>query len=595
MQEVINSLKKKYPNFEYDIAAIDQIRKRMLRFLLLAYCVMGVLLALTHYAKHNFFLLGKMLFFTGLSWLGIEMLRRGASIQKVGHYVLICLCLIIVSTTYLYEQVHYLVTLQFIFIILSLGFYILGAGWGLFYSFLSIFIVGLLFIFIRYVNVGIENQAFDIDNYALTFSLLYNYLVLLYIHYFFFKESALANAKETTLLNELKISATQAHDLAQYKTNFLITMSHEIRTPLHAIIGGLDLFDHQTLNSDQQKNLDFIRFSGDLLNSIVNDILNSDEIEGKEIKLSKKAFQPILVVRDIYNSLQAAATTKGLELMLNTSPDDLNTYWVNGDPVRLAQIVMNLVSNAINYTEHGSVEIAVHVKQVTNDRLQVVFQVADTGIGIPAEVMPYIFEPFKLVKMGMKKQYHGTGLGLSLVQRLVKLHGSELNFSSQEGVGTSFFFELYYPVSQVPNAPENHGVDREFSPLAMTVLIAEDNHMNALILTKFLKKWGVAFDIAVNGLEAVEYMKNNNYQVILMDINMPLMDGVEASQKIRAFEDPSKAKIPIIALTATSKETLESNGTYRIFDDFISKPFHPQILYGKLAELSLSFPRIPVD
>ncbi|SKB69168.1 ATP-binding protein [Dyadobacter psychrophilus] len=586
MQEFLRALKVNYPAFWQDTHVISHIRQQTLRFLLAAYCVMGVLLAGLHLVQHKYFLLARVLVFTALSVTGYLMLRRGVPFKKVGHFSLTCLCLIVLSTAVLYQHGHYLVTFQFIFVILSSGFYILGPRWGLFYSLLSVFLVGSVALLDQYFKVEISIQAYAVDTYAVAFALLFNYLMLIYIHFFFFKESQLANEKETTLLSELKTAAAQARDLAEYKTNFLITMSHEIRTPLHAIIGGLDLLSFDNAKGEHAKNLDNVKFSADILNSIINDILNLNDIEDNQIKLSKEEFQPAVVITDICQKLQAAASHKGLLLTLNVSPE-LKTFWVMGDPVRLGQIVMNLISNAIKYTDHGSVDVDIKARQIGDDRVQIFFNVSDTGIGIPQEVFPYIFEPFKLVNSGMKKQYHGTGLGLSLAQQLVNLHGGKLDFTSKEGIGTSFFFDFAYPLSQKsfssgPVVPQN-----ELGPLDIHVLIAEDNNMNAIILTTFLKKWHVNFDIVDNGLAAVETMLANRYQVILMDINMPVMDGIQASQQIRAFEDLEKAGVHIIALTATSRESLESSGALALFDDWISKPFHPQILHAKLANISM--------
>lgn len=583
MQEFFKTLKADYPAFWQETHVISHVRQQTLRFLLFAYCIMGVLLAGLHLAEHKFFLLWRVLFFTALSLTGFLMLRRGVSFRKVGHYALICLCLIVLSTAVLYQQGHYLVTFQFIFVILSSGFYILGPRWGLFYSMLSVFLVGSVALLNHYVRVEINIQAYAVDTYALAFALVYNYLMLIYIHFFFFKESKLANEKETTLLSELKIAAAQAHDLAEYKTNFLITMSHEIRTPLHAIIGGLDLLSFDDAKSDQARNLDNVKFSAEILNSIIHDILSLNDIESNQVMLNKKDFQPAVVITDICQKLQGAAINKGLALTLHVSPA-LTDFWVLGDPVRLGQIVMNLVSNAIKYTDHGSVDVAIKAKPIADRQIQIFFNVSDTGIGIPTEVVPYIFEPFKLVHSGMKKQYHGTGLGLSLAQQLVNLHGGKLDFTSEEGIGTSFFFDFPYPLSQKPVAV---GPERELAPLDIHVLVAEDNNMNAMILKSFLKKWNVNFDIVDNGLAAVESMLANPYQVILMDINMPVMDGIQASKHIRAFEDLEKARVHIIALTATSRESLESGDVLTLFDDWISKPFHPQILHAKLANISL--------
>lgn len=587
MQEVLRTLKVKYPAFWYGSSASSHVRQQTLEFLLSAYSVMGLLLAVLHLVEHKNFLLWRVVIFTALSWSGYEMLRRGFNYKKVAHYALICLCLIVLSTAVLYQEGHYLVTFQFFFVILSSGFYILGPRWGLFYSLLSVFLVISVVFLNQYFKIEIKIAAYAVDTYALIFAVLYNYLMLIYIHYFFFKESELANAKETTLLSELKIAATQARDLADYKTNFLITMSHEIRTPLHAIIGGLDLLSSENSKTEHAKNLDNVKFSADILSSIIDDILNLSDIEDNHIHLSNNAFQPAAVVHDICKKLKPAANHKGLALTLE-EPPEFGKITVMGDPVRLGQIIMNLISNAIKYTHHGAIKVSLKADHIASKQVRIHFNVSDTGIGIPKEVMPFVFEPFKLVNSGMKKQYHGTGLGLSLVQRLVNLHGAKLELTSSEGVGTSFYFDFIYPLSEQPASSEPPAIEKELGPIHINVLVAEDNNMNAMILRSFLKKWNVDFDIVDNGLAAVEFMLANRYQVILMDINMPVMDGIEASQRIRNFDDLEKAKIPIIALTAANRDSLESSGMFNLFDDWIAKPFHPQILHEKLASISRS-------
>ncbi|MCF0071812.1 ATP-binding protein [Dyadobacter sp. CY261] len=584
MQEILKDLRNKYPEYWQESAAIEHIRKKTLQFLLIAYCGMGVVLSVFYFYQQRNFLLWRVLFFSALSLAGFQMLRRGVALQQVGHYALSCLTLIILSTALLYKQGHYLVTFQFIFIILCSGFYILGAGWGLFYSLLNIFVIGLVTILTQYLKIKISFQTYTADPNALAFTVLYNYAMLLYVHFFFFKESELANAKEKTLLKELKIAAVQAQDLADYKTNFLITMSHEIRTPLHAIIGGLDLIISEKPRPDQKNNLESVRFSADVLKSIIDDLLNLNDLEGNQTELRREIFQPVATVAGIFHSLKATAGKKGLTLSLSTS-QELSEFWVIGDPVRLAQIVMNLINNAIKYTEQGSVEVTMQTKRITDDLVEIFFNVSDTGIGIPTEVRPYIFEPFKLINSGTKKQYHGTGLGLRLIQRLVHLLGGKLEFTSQEGVGSSFFFDIPYPLAQIKIPVQESAPEKVLAPLQITVLVAEDDQMNALILKNFLRKWGAEFDFVENGLAAIESMKNKNYHVVLMDINMPVMDGIEATQKIRAFKDPEKANVPIIALTAANKESLESSGIPALFDDWIAKPFHPHVLHGKLAAL----------
>lgn len=331
--------------------------------------------------------------------------------------------------------------------------------------------------------------------------------------------------------------------------------------------------------------MESVSISAAILNSVVDDILNLNEIEANHIMLRKEVFQPHFTVNSICDILRPDAKRKGLFLSVISSPQ-LADLSVIGDSVRLSQVLMNLIGNSIRYTEKGHIEVAVDSKHSNDNQVQISFKVSDTGIGIPQEFQAHIFEPFKIIHAHSKKQYHGTGFGLPLVRKLVNLLGGVLDFTSQEGLGTTFSFSIPYPVSVKPTPVETTKPVNSLAPLDLRVLIAEDNKMNTLVLTNFLKKWQVQFTAVENGLLAVESIKQGHYDAVLMDINMPIMDGIEASRQIRSLKQEAKSSVTIIALTAANVKSFEANpNVIKLFDDWMSKPFHPQKLHEKLSKL----------
>ncbi|KQS27899.1 ATP-binding protein [Dyadobacter sp. Leaf189] len=535
-----------------------------------------------HYFEHKLLLIEVVLFFVSLSLLAVVMLRKGVPMQKVAHFALVSLSVAIISTSLLFEPGNHVATLQYIFVLLSASFYLLGARWGLIYSVTNVVVTCGIMLGQAYHFVPVVDHPFSVEPPTLFFGVIYNCAMLLYIHFRYFKDSELSDAKEKVLLGELKVAAADAHDMADYKSNFLMMISHEIRTPLHAIVGGIDIFMTENPQARRDQSLESIRLSAAVLDSVVEDVLNLNELEVSKITLRKEQFKPLSIVTDIGQVLRAQAARKHLSLNITSSPE-LSDLSVIGDPVRLSQILMNLTSNSIRYTEAGRIEIDISTRRSSDTMVNITFKVSDTGIGIPEEFKADIFEPFKIIQSTSRKQYHGTGFGLPLVKKLVGLLGGVIEFDSVEGVGTSFYFTVAYPL---PGVTMQRGADPvgKSEPLKLNVLVAEDDKMNILVLSHSLKKWNLNFDIAENGLLAVELMKSKHYDVVLMDINMPVMDGVEASRQIRALDSP-KSKVAIIALTAANKKMFEFSDDLALFDDWMSKPFQPELLYSRLLQL----------
>lgn len=380
---------------------------------------------------------------------------------------------------------------------------------------------------------------------------------------------------------ELIISKEKAELATIAKSQFLSIMSHEIRTPMNAVIGLAHLLLQENLSEDQKDNLKTLKSSADNLLTLINDILDYNRIESGEVELSKHEFNLKELVNGINQSHSLLAKEKNIKLTL-TIDSELPDMIV-GDSGRLSQILANLVANGIKFTEWGHVTVEVIQKEKTKQSIMIEFIISDTGIGIPKEKLDHIFERFTQESSDSTRKYGGTGLGLAISKKLIELHGSNINIESKVGVGSKFHFtiEFQLPISKSPDNDLNL-----FSPEhrleGVRVLLVEDNEINQLVVNKFLKKWRVNSELAVNGKIAVEKISQNEYELILMDLQMPVMDGYEATIEIRKMSD-KKSIVPIIALTASAVSEVKDKVIQAGMDDFISKPFAPDELFKKIA------------
>ncbi len=380
---------------------------------------------------------------------------------------------------------------------------------------------------------------------------------------------------------ELIISKEKAEQATIAKSQFLSIMSHEIRTPMNAVIGLAHLLLQENLSDDQKENLKTLKSSADNLLTLINDILDYNRIESGEVELSKLDFNLKELVNGISQSHSILAKEKNIKLTL-TIDSELPDYIV-GDPSRLSQILANLVANGIKFTEWGHVTVEVLQKTKTKQSIVIEFIISDTGIGISKEKLDHIFERFTQESSDSTRKYGGTGLGLAISKKLIELHGSSINIESKIGVGSKFNFSIEF---QLPVSKKSDSDLNLFSPEhrleGVRVLLVEDNEINQLVVNKFLKKWHVNSDLAVNGKLAIEKIEQNDYELILMDLQMPVMDGYEATVEIRKMAD-KKALIPIIALTASAVSEVKDRVIQSGMDDFISKPFTPDELFKKIA------------
>lgn len=376
----------------------------------------------------------------------------------------------------------------------------------------------------------------------------------------------------------------QAKDKAErssvFKSEFLSTMSHEIRTPMNAVIGTTSLLLEENPRPDQVAYLNTLKFSGENLLGIINDILDYNKIEAGKLELSKVQLNINALVANIKQSFLARAQEKQLDI--NIEVDSVIPQNLVGDPIRVAQILNNLVSNAIKFTHKGGVTILIREDQRNDKTVKLNFTVADTGIGIEQKNLGKIFEPFAQESQ-QHRDYGGTGLGLAIIKRLVELHGSDIKVSSTLGKGTQFNFviEFAYAAEPVKKPAQNPLQKMQEGDLAgMKVLVVDDNKMNILIASRFLNKWHISISEANNGLVATEMADANQYDLILMDLQMPVMDGFEATQIIKSRHP----QLPIIALTADAMPETFAKTRNCGMDDYLTKPFMPEILFEKISK-----------
>ena len=381
---------------------------------------------------------------------------------------------------------------------------------------------------------------------------------------------------------ELLLAKRNTEKMAKVKDTFLANMSHELRTPMNGILGVTNLLTKTTLNEQQTHYAHLISDSVNNLLTIINDILDMEKISSSKIEFEHHAFKVVDKVKSLVHSFQYKAEQKKLELSLNsTLPSNLV---IIGDHHRLAQILNNLLSNAIKFTNKGLISVSLSLLHYTETDVIIEFVVEDTGIGIQESRISTIFDPFVKGSSNITK-FGGTGLGLSISKNLVEMQGGNIELTSQVNKGSIFTFSLPFKRGQLQAIREMKTPVLNLSKINKKILVAEDIELNQFLVKTMLESWGGNVDIAVNGKEAVSKVKENNYDLILMDIQMPEMDGITATRHIRELPDTEKAQIPIIAFTAN---TLQGDAKlYRDagMNDYITKPYAEEKLHEKINEV----------
>lgn len=398
--------------------------------------------------------------------------------------------------------------------------------------------------------------------------------------------------EELTQKNEKLVEANAlVEQSTKAKEQFLATMSHEIRTPLNAIIGFQELLKNTQLDEEQKDYVESIDFAGKNLLVIINDILDLSKIEAGKFDFN----QDMLNVRQALNSVKELiefnAKEKNIQLVLNH--DESIPETVIGDAARFNQILLNLVGNAVKFTEKGMVSISSKLISINVDLVLCEFTIKDTGIGIPKDKLGIIFERFTQASPDTTRRYGGTGLGLTIVKQLLTLQGGKISVESEEGHGSVFTFYLPFTkaktqakaVDTIMKSGAEIAAQNLNSGKKINILVAEDTPLNQKLLKKIVHKWGYNMDVAANGKEALALLDKNNYDIILMDIQMPEMDGYTASTIIRALPDEHKKSIPIIALTAHASNEEAQKCLGLGMNAYISKPFDSNALLNTIFQL----------
>lgn len=376
---------------------------------------------------------------------------------------------------------------------------------------------------------------------------------------------------------ELIKAKDQAVQGKQTKESFLANMSHEIRTPINGILGLIYLLQNSSLDEDQKRIVELLKDSSESLLGVINDILDFSKIEAGKFKIVRSEIRIPHIVSSVTGLLKAKADEKGL--LMNVLVDEDVPSVVMADGLRLNQILLNLLSNAIKFTEKGSVSLFVKAPENKGSMVRLQFIVKDTGIGIPADKHDRIFETFEQANENTGHVYGGTGLGLSIVKKLATLMGGEVSLESQEGVGSSFIFANWFKVveDQDTASVKNISTLEKFDNL--NILVAEDNAISQFMIRKILAGWNITADVVDNGVQVLEKMHQNKYDMVLMDTYMPVMGGFEATRRIRAEMPEDVRNIPIISLSAAVMDDEKQEALDAGVNDILSKPFELTALH----------------
>lgn len=395
--------------------------------------------------------------------------------------------------------------------------------------------------------------------------------------------------KETTSLGEditdqqkatqeLISAKEMAERSSKFKSEFLSTMSHEIRTPMNAVIGTTNLLLSADPKPDQLEYLNILKFSGENLLAIINDILDYNKIEAGKLELNLLKFDLHQLAKNTIQVFNGRAAEKKLDLVLQM--DDALPRYLIGDPMRLSQILNNLIGNAIKFTKKGKITLQLQALELNFAEAAIKFTVTDTGIGISPENQAAIFDPFVQDAVINQPNNAGSGLGLAITKRLVNLYKSDISVVSEPGKGSQFWFVITFPL---PAQADETALKQPETTTAhnmpgMKVLLVDDNKMNLLIASRFLKRWQVESDEAMNGQEAVAMAAKKNYDLIIMDLQMPVMNGFEATEAIRT----TNTAVPIIALTADAMPETYDKALQAGMNDYLTKPFVPEVFFNKV-------------
>jgi PAS domain S-box-containing protein len=389
-------------------------------------------------------------------------------------------------------------------------------------------------------------------------------------------DGAIGTLMDITKLKETEIELKQAN---KTKDEFLSTMSHEIRTPLNAVIGMSDILLMEEFLPSQLENLEVLKYSSEHLLGLINDLLNLNKYKSEEIEIKEKDFNFIELIQNIKHHFKQTTLSKNLSF--NVEIESAIPVMLIGDQLKLSQVLKNLLSNAIKFTHTGGIVFRIEKVKSLNDTTVVRFNIIDTGIGVSYDKQKDIFKSFVQANENTTALYGGSGLGLYISKQLLKIQNSELQLESKIGAGSKFWFEIEFRHSKMLTTEIAHN-SAKTQPINLRVLLAEDNTINILVMTKLLRRWEVEYEIAKNGQEVLDIYAKKDFDIILMDLQMPVLDGYDTAKIIRKMDDTSKSTIPIVPLTAFSEvEVREKTERYKM-NGYLSKPFDVNELHELL-------------
>jgi len=582
-----------------DQTILDQARIRLLYYgLWLAIIAVGAVW-INLYIEHRQILT----YSTSILLLSLLILFKYLTFRPrwgiISHILLVLATMVNLTNVFITLQNVDIITAQITFLIIVFSFYMLGQTCGLFYSLVNLMPILIFLVLMFNSTYVISLKPKVVDESTKIISICATFIFIIFAQNYFYRafikniRQLKITAEERGNLNmELKKVLEKAEKSSQAKSEFLSTMSHEIRTPMNAVIGMTNLLMMGNPRPDQKDNLEILKFSANNLLALVNDVLDFNKIESGKVVFENIKFNLVELMQNVCGGQRLKAEEKGLNFILEID-NNLRNKQVFGDPTRLSQIIFNLVSNAIKFTHNGTVWVNVTQLENRHNMITEDFSVKDTGIGIEKENLDAIFEPFTQESITTTRQYGGTGLGLAIVKRLLELQKLRMSVQSQPGKGSEFSFNMEFPVATESTAePEKQPkIPAEVASMGTPrVLIAEDNMVNVMLMKKLFSKWNIVPTIAENGERAIEMVQYGNFDIILMDLQMPVLNGFDAAVEIRKLPDTKKANIPIIALTASALFDIRERVFGSGMNDYVSKPFKPDELREKMQSLLSTTP-----
>jgi len=510
------------------------------------------------------------------------VLYKPARLNALVHTMMIVGLLVVWSNIFVYAHKINIVTVQFMFMIVLCGFYTLGSTYGIIYSVIAISPLILFSAVDGRSDLYMTTGAQVLPSPGFEIIMALNFITIILSHYLFFKAFKTSIQEKEMLNAQLQQSVAAAEELAVSKSNFLSTMSHELRTPLNSVIGISELLIDDKPEERQKENLRILHSSALDLLSLINNVLDFNKIEAEKPRLEAVPFDLVAFMENRCAVLKIKANDKKLDFRLDIDRQLANLTIVS-DPTRLSQVIYNLVSNAIKFTDKGNITIKLDCVSKGEHQAAIRFTVSDTGIGIRQERQEKIFELFTQAETDTTRNYGGTGLGLAIVKQILSLFNTDIHLNSSPGKGSSFSFIINFITTHM--AAETKPAEAESPDLShLKILVAEDNEVNRILVKKQMSKLNVEPVLVANGALAYEAFLQQDFDAVFMDLHMPIMDGIETTQKIRASTDPMKAKVYILAFTASvnEQEKIHELG----FNDFLYKPVNMSNLREKLEMIA---------